>query len=573
MDSEDAITKAVTRRFKNERKEHDLPEGFTWDEQKKKYCQGDLRALLRTHAYSGWEVYSRISIPSSPSQKRPRDNLPEHPDRNKFGYVFCHRGLYDRARGIPENSLMAVDNGMRNGLFFHELDGNLSMRPESTTFGGSIFITHDEIASRVSSKPRRWNSYRLSEIKQTPLVQRNFNEDKGTYASSYLNTTQKVPFLGDLDPIWFDEVEKAVSDGSDTYIQLDLRGKDFADALCQFYGIGQTGPPSRNLILKGYNTHFSTYEKLKAATLNSKLYKNSYTFSRFPSYDSPLRFPFLAIMVFYPDPIIDLALKDKHIHLKKVGRYTLSYERICDVFRTQLLSFHSANEYCFIFEIVFTGLGLGYNVQNGTARNPLDGTLLTDPDVIFQSRVDRAMIDVGLKLKETHPRVMFSSCTRLCDVRTSRGVEMTWNMKTGKMMITPDGERGLAKRLRAIHGGLYPQSDIVVADDPYAEIAARTWIDEHARLDRSKLLHMTYNDWIKQGEEKAVGLAAAIEKLQGPFLPNQYDEPPDAGLDIVVDEGASGGSGHQMQRPQGHGAKQRNDVENGRNEYRGCCVL
>lgn len=36
------------------------------------------------------------------------------------------------------------------------------------------------------------------------------------------------------------------------------------------------------------------------------------------------------------------------------------------------------------------------------------------------------------------------------------------------------GEEGIASESRAIHGGLYPQSDIVIADDPLAEIAART---------------------------------------------------------------------------------------------------
>jgi hypothetical protein len=43
--------------------------------------------------------------------------------------------------------------------------------------------------------------------------------------------------------------------------------------------------------------------------------------------------------------------------------------------------------------------------------------------------------------------------------------------------------------------GLYPQSHIVVADQPLAEIAARTWIDEYAKLDRSLLLKRPKHTW------------------------------------------------------------------------------
>jgi len=87
----------------------------------------------------------------------------------------------------------------------------------------------------------------------------------------------------------------------------------------------------------------------------------------------------------------------------------------------------------------------------------MDGTPLNDREVIFQSRVDRALIDVGLELqgRKKSPLVIFSSCTRLCDIRTPEATEMTWSMKTGQMMTTLDGEQGLAKRLRSVHGDLY----------------------------------------------------------------------------------------------------------------------
>jgi hypothetical protein len=528
--SEDSIQTVVKKLFRHARKEHALPDGFIWHEQKRKYCQGDLWTLLRTHTYSDWHGISRHI---GPHEERSRHLLIPQLNRNKFGYVFCHRGLYDHARGVPENSLLAVENGIREGFHFHELDGNLSIRPESTSVSESIFFAHDETPRRVSPKTLRWAFYKLDEIRRTTLVTRNFDKGKGTYANSYLNTTQKVPLLRDLDPIWRREVGEVVRGDEAGYVQFDLRGKDFADSLAHFYH--QTDVSSPRLILKGYNSHFSTYEKLKAATEKSKLKKPR----RASLYDTLQQYPYMAIIVFYSDPIIDLALealKGKWFHLKKVDRYALTYENICDVFRTQLLSFYNAKEYCFILEIVFTGLGLGYNVQNGTARNPMDGTPLTDREVIFQSCVDRAMIDVGLELKKKNPSVFFSSCTRLCDIITPEGTEMTWNWKTGQMMIAPDGEQGLAKRLRSIHGGLYPQSYLVVADDPYAEVAARTWIDEHAQLDRSQLLHMTYNDWIEQGEKKVPGLVAAVQELNGPFLPNQVYGPLDDDFTLVHDD-------------------------------------
>lgn len=115
----------------------------------------------------------------------------------------------------------------------------------------------------------------------------------------------------------------------------------------------------------------------------------------------------------------------------------------------------------------------------------------------------------------------FSSCTRLCEVSTSKG-ELVADIKTGRLKLKPVGEKGISTKLRSIHGGLYPQSNLVVADDPFAEIAARTWIDEYAKLKRSQLLTMTYEKWLAQAKKEVV---MAVNKLNGPFLPNKYDGP------------------------------------------------
>jgi hypothetical protein len=95
-------------------------------------------------------------------------------------------------------------------------------------------------------------------------------------------------------------------------------------------------------------------------------------------------------------------------------------------------------------------------------------------------------------------------------------------MKTGRLKQKPDGEKGISAKLRSIHGGLFPQSDLVVADDPFAEIAACTWIDEYVKLDRRQLLNLPYSEWLMQAGPKVV---TAVNNLNGPFLPNTLDGP------------------------------------------------
>lgn len=184
----------------------------------------------------------------------------------------------------------------------------------------------------------------------------------------------------------------------------------------------------------------------------------------------------------------------------------------------------NGRSYSFILEIGHSGLGLGYDRDTQMARNPLNGATLRDPDVIAESCLDRFMIDVSLELREKYPELLFASCTRLPDVITSHGRFKAW-FKTSKLVRWYDGEKGLSNELRAIHGGLYPQSHIAIADNPLAEIAARTWIDEELKLDRSDLLRVPYREWLESaGKEDAV---KAIDHLNSEFLPNKYGGPVD----------------------------------------------
>lgn len=164
-----------------------------------------------------------------------------------------------------------------------------------------------------------------------------------------------------------------------------------------------------------------------------------------------------------------------------------------------------------------SGLGLGYNKAGGRSTNPKNGDTIESAEVTFNSRLDRAMIEVSLELRRSYPHMVFSSCTRLSDVYlTGSDAEFTRDLMEGNLKPQITGDKGIAARLRTIHGGMYPQSDLVVADDPIAEIAARTWIDEFAGLDRSQLLTMTYDDWLAQDPS----VKEVIDELNGKFWSN-----------------------------------------------------
>jgi hypothetical protein len=514
MASEDAVKKALQGGFRHARTYPDLPPGYDWETQKKKYCQGNLWDLLRTYRYA--DTYENMY--AGDVDPRRRIPQPKHGRRNKFGYVFCHRGLYDRALGYPENSLLAVENGLRQGLYFHELDGNIAQRPYERW---KLFIAHDRVPSRVTSKTDTWSTYKLSSLMETALVTRRFDLEKGTFATSYLGTDTKIPFLTDLDPAFSEK------DGLGTkYLQIDLRGRDLADGISAFYHSGLRD--DIRIILKGYNVEFPTLADLEAGVKQSNVGYGPMTFHGQAGY------PLVTIMVFYSYPIVNLALKARGIDpdtATSEQKLSISYREFYDRLLTQVQSFTETNLFQFIFEIVHSGLGLGYDVCKDTAKNPLDGTAITDPEVLFECRVDRAMLEVGLALRNTPNPPYFSSCTRLCDVRTSRE-EMNASFQTGHMRVIPKGQKGLQTKIRAMHGGMYPQSDLVVADDPLAEIAARTWIDEYAKLDRKQLMQgMPYDLWLEQGGE---ALVTAVKKLNGPFMPNTFDGPMDEHGNIIV---------------------------------------
>ena len=246
------------------------------------------------------------------------------------------------------------------------------------------------------------------------------------------------------------------------------------------------------------------------------------------------------IMVFYSQPIMNIALTNKGLPLKLPGNpmndWSMWMERLEKVTFDDLKQ--TAREHIRSFienpiptfghvipEIVHSGLGLGYNNSGCRSLNPKNGDTIKSAEVTFNSRLDRAMIEVSLELRQRYPHMVFSSCTRLSDVYLAvSDAEFTRDLMKGSLKPQIAGDDGIAARLRTVHGGMYPQSDLVVADDPIAEIAARTWIDEFARLDRSQLLTMTYDDWLAQDPL----LKEVVDELNGKFWSNTVGRASDA---------------------------------------------
>ncbi|KAH6970770.1 hypothetical protein BKA56DRAFT_559262, partial [Ilyonectria sp. MPI-CAGE-AT-0026] len=476
-----------------------LPDGYDWETQKELYCPKDL---LTYH-------------------------LPGHPTLStRLGYVFCHRGLYERSSAIVDNSPGAIANGIREGFHLHEVDAFIWDKLERS------FISHDKNPRRFTSKTEPWTNYSLDDILHTFLVTRRFNRETLDVASSYLGTEDTVPGL--LGSLW-NELLKPKG----RTMQIDLREEDFAMAipyLCfhiRKWRSMQSRPTSvenglfwsltKTTMLKGYNFNFTSF-----GHLHQKIREYSiavYGEIHFGITYLPLLPPL--IMVFYPGPLVKLA-EETPPSDGDSATSRRSYDHLYRTLMNQVMSYVDIgkDKYNFILEIVHSGLGLGYNKETKKATDPRNGKPLDDDGVIFDSLLDRVMIDVSVDLRARYPELIFSSCTRLADVITPNDGDFKASWITSKLIPIETGEKGLAAKLAAIHGGLYPQSHLVVADDPAAEIAARTWIDQKSDLDRSHLLHTTYDKWLAGAEDSVVAAITALNNR--PFAANMVGDPEQA---------------------------------------------
>ncbi|KAL2166183.1 hypothetical protein VTG60DRAFT_3143 [Thermothelomyces hinnuleus] len=523
--------------FPYRRQEPVLPAGYSWDREKASFCRKNLLVPADTIRRDG-------TIETKHSRLK-------RYYKQAGGLVFCHRGLYERASTIIENSIGALENGTRQGYHLHELDAFIWTKLDEA------FMGHDQVADRITPRTGPWQQYTFQQVLQTLLVSRGVSNafielvpeaDGGaaaatpplTFSSTYERARDRV--LGVLDTFWHDVLDK-----SGRTIQLDLREHDLAKAIPHYcFHIskvpnhrGKSRGAHETLIYKmfestmwkGYNIHFSCFEELEQAIRKQSIeqYGADYFERRHLLLCPPL------IMVFFADELVKLAKKtvpinnpnenrDSYAHIRHVAMKTISSFVGIDVgvgvgqahprLRPHQQQQQRTATYNFILEIGYSGLGLGYDVSAKTATNPLTGKRIKDPQVVFDSLVDRALIDVARELRETYPGLLLASCTRMPDVVTPKG-NFKASFTTAELGPWPQGEKRIAAELRAIHGGLYPQSDLVVADNPAAEIAARVWIDKALRLDRKKLLNgPPYYEWLKGGGDND-GQNELVEFLRG----------------------------------------------------------
>lgn len=503
--------------FKNTREYPSLEgTGYNWKDQKRLYSPRGLLGRLSRWSTSGV---------------------------HKFGYVFTHRGLYERASRYVDNSKSAIDHGVDEGFFLHELDAFPGRRIHAG------FLAHDQTADRVTALKGLWTSHPLDEILRANLVTRDVKLDRlQATSSSKSDRPDMQELVSDLDHVNFDvayvETDEQVpgvegtvweqrKTDSGLFLQIDLRNEDFAIGIAHYAfhlskDVLRSQPrPVRDLAwsvlhsttLKGYNIHFKRFDKLVQAIQARSV--EAYSRNVFEVEDLHNLPPLT--MVFYSDHIDPMVKSSRDNPPDNLIARRIFYDKLYEIFLKQVSSFVGIGKrsYNFILAINHSGLGLLYDIETGKARNPLTGKPLKNKTVLFNSLVDRVMIDVSLELRRKHPKLLFSSCTRLADVIVG-DQKYKADHKTGNLVPwEADEEKGLAVRLKAIHGGLYPQSHIVIADDPMSEIAARTWIDQHSGLDRRMLLRKPYYEWLEQAGSH---IRDVVRKLNDDFLPNKCEE-------------------------------------------------
>lgn len=433
-----------------------LPPGYNWDALIKRHCPRYLLARLKTGT--------------------PR---PEH------GYVSAHRGLYDRALAIMENSKDSIENGVRQGLMHFELDGRIFFR--------SMLGVHDEVMDRITTQTGHWGQHTVAEILNQPLVLRDLIPATEKYDRvNYRRLDTTVPLVDDI----LSEVDGRTG-------QLDMRKTDLASGI--FWAVkhplflGQC-------LLKGYSYQFPTFDDIDAAAQALGAPPNWHTIVPY-------------IFVFHSEPLLKSALEAAGVDpTGNIDYSVLRYDNVREIAERSIFSFaRKENQRLFVPEIGFSYLGLGYNKETGKARNPYDGTEIIEPAVKAGALVDRVLIDIALQLRDERADIHLSSCTRLYDARTKMNNYVS-NLETSELDPWPRGEKRIPFKLRTIPGGLYPPTDMCNADDPFREMAARAWI-EYAGLDRRKLLDMTYLEWIASAGSE---VEAAFKELNGPFLPNTF---------------------------------------------------
>ena len=132
--------------------EVELPQGKLWKEQLEKYCP------------RGFPVQLGMSF-------RPHE-LP---------YVFCHRGFYDKARGIPENSHLAIPSGTDNSLHLQEIDVRIGANERTIR----AIAAYDTKSNRTTAETCAWASLTSKEATQKRLVLRAYDRRRKNFSILY----------------------------------------------------------------------------------------------------------------------------------------------------------------------------------------------------------------------------------------------------------------------------------------------------------------------------------------------------------------------------------------------------
>lgn len=134
-------------------------------------------AVRCRHGHPAWEVLSR--------------------------YRYAHRGLHDRARGIPENSLAAFRQAVERG-YGAELDVHL-------TRDGSLVVIHDDSLLRTAGVDVNVSSLTADQLSQYRLE----------------GTQEKIPFLEEVLPLFEGKAPLVVE------LKVEKNAARLAQAACQ----------------------------------------------------------------------------------------------------------------------------------------------------------------------------------------------------------------------------------------------------------------------------------------------------------------------------------------------------
>jgi WD40 repeat protein len=296
--------------FKNSRVSRPLPRlppGYDWKEQIEKYYSRDFLLRLCDASPTQWSTLVKLDklksfkgIKTDKYYRHEIDDLgqPLEPKSNfnRFSGVFCHRGFYDHAMKVPENSILAIDYGFQEyGFRLHELDVKLHTNPDKSLNPRKAFLSHDATGARTTAQSGRWSQNDGRDVIGTILVTKRINLEKNDFASTFQETGATVPgvesLLFDYDrSYWYGkpgpertpQLKQEVYEGSTFQLDVSQPGDAFAQMLSWFrYNKFHT----LQVIVKGYNRFYPNGPALLEAVNKSLSLRTGALIDTFHAHD------------------------------------------------------------------------------------------------------------------------------------------------------------------------------------------------------------------------------------------------------------------------------------------------